>query len=95
MKKLKQTLSHNVGGGGGAQRDPDSYTEDKRTLHYLIESRKRKEDPGREGEGGGIQGVGGGEVGSRVRRDEGRGEGGKVDTAGAHCTVSLISVLNP
>ena len=40
--------------------------------------------------------MGGGEVGSRVRRDEeGRGEGGKVDTAGAHCTVSLISVLNP
>lgn len=43
MKKLKQALCHKAGGGGGAQRDPDNYTEDKRTLHYLIESRKRKE----------------------------------------------------
>lgn len=73
MKNLKQAVCHKAGGGGGAQRDPDSYTEDKRTLHDLTESRKRKEDPGREGEGGGIQGVGGGEVGSR---DE-EGSGGK------------------
>lgn len=43
MKKLKQALCHKAGGGGGTQRDPDSYTEDKRTRHYLIESRKRKE----------------------------------------------------
>lgn len=89
-------MSQGGGLGGGAQRDPDSYTEDEKTLHDLTESRKRKEDPGREGEGGGIQGAGGGEAGSGVRRgdEEGRGEGGKVDAAGACCPVSLISVLN-
>ena len=64
-KKVKTSCVSQGRGGGGAQRDPDSYTEDKRTLHDLTESRKRKEDPGREGEGGGIQGVGGGEEGSR------------------------------
>lgn len=84
-EKVKTSCVSQGRGGGGAQRDPDSYTEDKRTLHDLTESRKRKEDPGREGEGGGIQAVGVG--------DKARGVG-KVDTAGAHCTVSLISGLN-
>lgn len=71
-------MSQGGGLGGGAQRDPDSYTEDERTLHELTESRKRKEDPGREGEGGGIQGAGGGGGGveseGETRRGGGRGE---------------------